>query len=129
MKKIQLDDEQGIMWTILPEHHIFQLLARIKITADEYSCWRDHHLSGYKHHHLDEARDRLDELTLQCLEAQEADDDLLKQLVHAARAYTTLAAIYPNAGTHRAASATAKSDPSGGYPPQGSPNPITDDPS
>lgn len=94
MKKLlQLVDEHGIRWSVMPGQPRFTELAKLKLDAEEYACWRMHHLTGYKGDFAEEARAKLEEITDECLAAQAPSEALLESLTHAARAYATATAL------------------------------------
>jgi hypothetical protein len=90
VKQLEVIDEWGVPWFFHEQDHLFPVLAAAKIKLDEYACFRDHLFIDLVPEALPEARERLCRITEQCLNQEEPHDELLKQLLHAARSFTLL---------------------------------------
>lgn len=101
MKKLEIKDEHGVPWTVLQDQALYDGLAKIKLEADEYACWRSHLIGGFSAQHVHEAKQRLQDITLECYEASEPNEPLLERLLHAARAYISESRYYASLGGDR----------------------------
>lgn len=94
LKKIYLEDEHSVTWTLIAGDPDFEPVASLKLREGDYACFRDHLVIGLKDClPVEEARDRLEDVTTQCLEAIQPDESLLDRCLHAAKSFTLLHAL------------------------------------